>query len=236
MKESISSLGQSVGMQEIRLTTASGAFRAVILHVSCKHTVNILAADNACPVSFAGLTYLALFFCAKFAITLPFLNYKNPSNRDESDLTSPRSQAAAPPTYLVIFPLISIALAIYVASTRYSDFYHHGFDIIVGAILGIASAWLGFRWYHLPIGRGGGWAWAPRSPDRAFIRGIGVVTYANDWPFQGNGRDLESGPVSNASRGTKNSDGSAGIELDDMGQVKHLEPGVPNNSTQQPPR
>lgn len=183
--------------------------------------------------------YLALYICAKFAITIPFLNYTNLSTRDQFTSTNLRSQAAAPPTYLVIFPLLPIALAIYVASTRYSDFYHHGFDIIVGALLGTASAWIGFRWYHMPIRRGGGWAWAPRSHERAFVRGIGIVTYAKNEPFQGKGKDLESGPVANrdlGTRQTKSSDGNAGMELNNMDQVNHYGTDRSIDSAQQPHR
>ena len=170
-------------------------------------------------VSFAGLTYLTLFLCAKLAITIPFLNYHNIS----SGSTPPRRQAAAAPIYLLIFPLVPIGLAIYVSTTRYSDFEHHGWDIIAGAILGIASAWLGFRWYHLPINRGGGWAWAPRSPDRAFGRGIGHLTYvSNEESHNGHPMDLENGPHAagnitgnNTVRPYKTSNGSEGVHLDD---------------------
>lgn len=173
-------------------------------------------------VSFAGMTYLALFLCAKLAVTIPFLNYQN---YDRGQPKNPaRRQAAAPPTYLVVFPLIPICIAIYVSSTRYSDFMHHGFDIISGAILGTASGWLGFRWYHMPIRRGGGWAWAPRSYDRAFGRGFGVLTYINnEKAVSDSGRDLESGPGGlKATSGNglvrpyKKSEGSEGIQLDDL--------------------
>ena len=75
-----------------------------------------------------------------------------------------------------------MGLATYVSLTRYSDFWHHGFDIIVGAILGIATAWLGFYWYQIPTQYGGGWAWAPRNKARAFGHGIGTSTYGDDIP------------------------------------------------------
>ena len=174
-------------------------------------------------VSFAGLTYLALFLCAKLAITIPFLNYQNISH-DSYHAIAPRKQAAAPPTYLIAFPLIPICAAIYISSTRYSDFYHHGFDIIAGAVLGIVSAWLGFRWYHLPISRGGGWAWAPRSYDRAFGRGIGILTYVSNEGFHDRRpTDLENGPDgvsgargNNIVRPYKTSEGGEGIQMDDF--------------------
>jgi len=188
------------------------------------------------------LTYLALFLCAKLAITVPFLNYTGLHHRFENDEVSAREQAAAPPTYLIAFPLIPIALAIYVSSTRYSDFYHHGFDIIAGAILGIASAWLGFRWYHLPIRRGGGWAWAPRSSDRAFFKGLGVVTYATHKSSVPMARDLANGPAGGVSHGgptyrqTKDSDESADIELGNLGHSNGYGPVHPSGSSQQPLR
>ena len=129
-----------------------------------------------------------------------------------------------------------MSLAIYVSSTRYSDFMHHGFDIISGAILGIASAWLGFRWYHLPITRGAGWAWAPRGPDRAFGRGIGLPTYtSNDETSRRDANDLESGPIIGEGavgegiiRPYKNSEGSEGIELTD---TRYAEPARASESS-----
>lgn len=106
---------------------------------------------------------------------------------------------------------------------------HHGFDIIAGAILGIASAWLGFRWYHMPIQRGGGWAWAPRSHDRAFARGFGVLTYVNNEEAVSNDRrDIENGPIggevadgagNGMVRPYKTSEGSEGIQMDDLNEA-----------------
>ena len=190
-------------------------------------------------VSFAGMTYLALFLCAKLAVTIPFLKYQN-LDRVQSEFSA-RRQAAAPPTYLIVFPLLPICIAIYVSSTRYSDFMHHGFDIISGAILGIASGWLGFRWYHMPIRRGGGWAWAPRSYDRAFSRGFGFLTYVNNEKAVTNsGRDLESGPVEMEAfsnnglvQSYKTSEGSEGIQLDDMDVAGPVRDG---ESSRQPPK
>lgn len=39
--------------------------------------------------------------------------------------------------------------------------------------MGIVFAYIGFRMYHLPIQRGAGWSWGPRSRRRAFLRGFG---------------------------------------------------------------
>ena len=88
-----------------------------------------------------------------------------------------RNQAAAPPTYLLVLPLIPISVAFYICASRFFQFYHHGFDIISGALIGILSAWFGFRWYHLPISRGAGWSWGARSRDRAWGIGVGVGSY-----------------------------------------------------------
>ncbi|KAL9100343.1 MAG: hypothetical protein Q9163_004265 [Psora crenata] len=196
-------------------------------------------------MSFAGLTYLALFICAKFAITIPFLNYQNLTHSTEpAGLHTPiRSRAAAPPTYLLIFPLIPIGVAIYISSTRYSDFWHHGFDVIAGAILGIASAWLGFRWYHLPIQEGGGWAWAPRSPNRAFARGIGVLTYVDDKVQDSKAKDIESGRsqygaqgAGLVSRGLKTGETDEGVEMGATGYGRGRGHNMASDSSQRPLR
>ena len=79
-----------------------------------------------------------------------------------------RKHAAAPPLYLLVLVLIPIFGAIYIASTRYTDGKHEGFDVGFGSLEGLICAWFAFRWYHLPIRRGSGWAWAPRHPSAAF--------------------------------------------------------------------
>lgn len=70
-----------------------------------------------------------------------------------------------------------IATAIYVSSTRFTDFRHFGFDLLFGSFIGITTSWFSFRWYHLPITRGAGWAWGPRSYQRAWGIGVGVGSY-----------------------------------------------------------
>ena len=88
-----------------------------------------------------------------------------------------RCQNAAPPVYTLIFPLVPICAAIYVSSTRFPDFRHFGFDILFGSLIGVVCAWFAFRFYHLPITRGAGWAWGPRSYERAWGVGVGRGTY-----------------------------------------------------------
>ncbi|KAF2019035.1 PAP2-domain-containing protein [Aaosphaeria arxii CBS 175.79] len=88
-----------------------------------------------------------------------------------------RYQAAAPPVYTLVLILVPIASAIYVVSTRFTDFRHHGFDMLFGSLIGITTAWFSFRWYHLPVTRGAGWSWGPRSYERAFGIGVGVGSY-----------------------------------------------------------
>ena len=172
-------------------------------------------------VSWAGMTYLSLFLCSKFAIAIPYLlpsAYGSGSSRStasdrllESPLDHPksalqatpliplskimRSQAAAPPTYLLVIAFIPIGAAIYISSTRWSDFYHHGFDIIFGSLMGFLLAWGSFRWYHAPIRRGAGWAWGPRSSEKAWGIGMGVQGYASESgsEWKRGDEDLENG-------------------------------------------
>jgi hypothetical protein len=88
-----------------------------------------------------------------------------------------RYQAAAPPVWCLVLVLVPVASAIYICSTRFTDFRHQGFDILFGSFIGIVSAWFNFRWYHLPITRGAGWSWGPRSYTRAWGIGVGVGSY-----------------------------------------------------------
>jgi len=100
----------------------------------------------------------------------------NPSGNNETIIAA-RHQAAAPPIYLLVFAIIPFFASIYISSTRWSDFRHHGFDILFGYFIGTVTAIFAFRWYHLPISQGAGWAWGPRSKERSFWAGIGVGCY-----------------------------------------------------------
>lgn len=79
-----------------------------------------------------------------------------------------RMNAAAPPLYLLVLVLTPVFGATYIASTRYTDGKHAGFDVLFGSLEGVICAWFAFRWYHLPLSRGSGWAWAPRDAHVAF--------------------------------------------------------------------
>ncbi|KAI1075062.1 PAP2 superfamily-domain-containing protein [Whalleya microplaca] len=101
-----------------------------------------------------------------------------------------RRQAAAPPLYLLLLTVLPFFTAIFVASSRWFDFRHHGFDILFGFIIGTITAYFAFRFYHMPIRAGAGWAWGPRSHDKAFWAGLGSWSYASDkkhWERHGDG-------------------------------------------------
>lgn len=96
-------------------------------------------------------------------------------------LASVRRQGAAPPIYLLIFAITPFAASVWIAASRWFNFRHHGFDILFGYLIGAATALLAFRWYHLPISQGAGWAWGPRCADKAWWAGVGSLSYALDW-------------------------------------------------------
>ena len=106
----------------------------------------------------------------------PSSGLAGPNSND--GMTTVRSQAASPPVYLLVLAVIPWFASIYIASTRFSDFRHHGFDILFGYFIGTTCAIFAFRFYHLPIGRGAGWAWGPRSRETSFWAGVGVGRYA----------------------------------------------------------
>jgi hypothetical protein len=62
---------------------------------------------------------------------------------DDNAMIAVRNQAASPPVYLLMFTIIPWFASIYIASTRYSDFRHHGFDILFGYLIGTLSAFFG---------------------------------------------------------------------------------------------
>jgi membrane-associated phospholipid phosphatase len=95
-------------------------------------------------------------------------------------IQSIRRQAAAPPLYLLALTLIPFGTSVFIAASRWWDFRHHGFDILFGWLMGLLSAIYAFRYYHLSIQEGAGWAWGPRSDDRAFWAGVGRVGYVGE--------------------------------------------------------
>lgn len=88
--------------------------------------------------------------------------------------SSSRSQAAATPLYLLVLALLPVGTAIFISASRWHDFQHHGFDIIVGFFIGTITSVLAFRYYYLPMGRGSGRAWAARSTKGAFWTGASI--------------------------------------------------------------
>ncbi|KAI4946007.1 hypothetical protein J4E91_007449 [Alternaria rosae] len=121
-----------------------------------------------------------------------------PIHKQDSSLSSPTSynddavvpiryQNAAPPVYTLVLILVPICAAIYITSTRFTDFRHFGFDMLFGTLIGVTCAWFSFRWYHLPITRGAGWAWGPRSYDRAWGIGVGRGSYVGTEGWSRNG-------------------------------------------------
>lgn len=91
-----------------------------------------------------------------------------------------RDEAAAAPLWLVCLAYVPIGGAIYISASRYFDYRHHGFDILSGAFIGIVVAILAFRFYQVPLGRGAGYAWGPRSRARAFGVGVGRHGWVED--------------------------------------------------------
>jgi hypothetical protein len=125
---------------------------------------------------------------------------------DNNQLQSLRTQAAAPPLYLLALTLAPFALSIYISASRWFDFRHHGFDILFGYFIGLVAAIYVFRYYHLPISGGAGWAWGPRSNDRAFWAGVGRSGYTSRLSDEG---DVEAVPYpSQGAANTNTSDAS----------------------------
>ena len=130
-------------------------------------------AKTVSAASWSGLTYFSLFLCSKLAIAIPYLHpSRHPQTQIQAsakDDNSPNPRVASPPTYLLVFAFIPIGAAIYITSTRFSDFRHHGFDLIVGSLIGFLAAWGSFRWFHEPVRRGSGRSWGARGEKSAWI-------------------------------------------------------------------
>lgn len=119
--------------------------------------------------------------------------------------SSHHTKAAAAPLWSLVFIFVPIGVAVYIGATRYFDYYHHGFDVLSGSLIGVATGYFGFCWYHGPLGQTRGLAWSPRSRDRAFGVSVGNYGYVVDAeskgkePVQSEEQDLELGPLSTSS-------------------------------------
>ncbi|KAI8629095.1 acid phosphatase/Vanadium-dependent haloperoxidase [Xylariaceae sp. FL1651] len=136
-----------------------------------------------------------------------------------------RQQAAAPPVYLLLLAVLPFFLAVFIASSRWFDFRHHGFDILFGFLIGTVAAYFAFRYYHMPICAGGGWAWGPRSRDKAFWAGLGSWSYASakkHWV-----RDGEEGEGQGGSARHLRMAAGQDIELDGLRQRGSPPPPLP---------
>ncbi|KAK5958885.1 hypothetical protein OHC33_000729 [Knufia fluminis] len=209
--------------------------------------------------SWAGLLYLSLFLCAKFAVGIPYFlpnqktihantyEYDNslrhpqqhhtghPASPHGSSTSSatrheegsngftppPRNSTAAPPIYLLILAVVvPIGTAIFICVSRWFDFHHHGIDIFSGAVIGATTAYSSFRYYHMPIRQGSGWAWGARSRGRAFWVGVGRDGYVGEegWTAkkaaERDMHDIESGSSTAALKDV------AGAGVSDRGDVE----------------
>lgn len=74
---------------------------------------------------------------------------------------------------MLVLAFIPTGAAIYISSTRFSDFRHHGFDILFGSAMGLVLAWGSFRLFHMPLRRAGGASWGSRGSGMMGARGMG---------------------------------------------------------------
>lgn len=88
-----------------------------------------------------------------------------------------RKQGAAPPVYMIVIAFVPFAVAFFISASRWFDHRHHGFDIIFGSVMGMVFAYVGFNFYNMPIRRGSGWSWGPRSRHHAFFKGVGLPSH-----------------------------------------------------------
>lgn len=191
----------------------------VTLQVSHHHLHRIWA-SLIIIASFAGMLYLSLYLCSKFAIVWPkfprFGRSQQRGVRHEEPFIVYRDEAAAPPAWLLFLAYTPIGVAMYMAASRFFDYRHHGFDILSGAFIGIVCAYFAFRYYHVPLGQGAGWAWGPRCRDRAFGLKIGRHGYSfneeEEDQVLNSDVELASGrgrPEGSMSRGLLNGSGSS---------------------------
>lgn len=150
------------------------------------------------------MLFLSLWLASKFGIwfpNLPLTGVRGDAyslQKKETRQVVYRDEGAAPPAWLLWLIFVPLGVAIYITGTRFFEYYHFGFDLISGSLIGIVSAWFSFRWYNLPLGRSAGWAWGPRSRDRAFAIGVGRQGWVSEETTESKRpEDLEMGGTIN---------------------------------------
>jgi membrane-associated phospholipid phosphatase len=136
---------------------------------------------------------------------------RTPATNLDNHQIAARNQAASPPLYLLALAFIPTGAAMYIAASRFSDFRHHGFDILSGSFLGTVTAFAAFRYYHLPLSRGAGWSWGPRSTSRAFWAGVGTGSYVGEDGARGDGH-VEAAMMADMGEGSGESTHPHGLD------------------------
>ena len=153
-------------------------------------------------ISTAGMVYLTLWLCARFSLSIPVLGSLPASLATKENqiqkarvLVSAQRTQAARPLWQFAFALFPIAVALFISSSRYADFHHHGVDIIAGMVIGALLAIASFKLYHLPIGRSMGLlTWGPRCTSKMNdikVADIEAGSFRPDPGFEMTGIDSE---------------------------------------------
>ncbi|CAM1508918.1 Fc.00g026570.m01.CDS01 [Cosmosporella sp. VM-42] len=142
----------------------------------------------------------------------PGRRYYHKLTGEDNSNVSAREQAAGAPVYLLVISMAPFAAAVFICSSRWYDFQHHGFDILFGFLIGTLSSLLAFRHYHLPPSRGAGWSWGPRQKHKAFWAGVGSEGYLTRTPILNRSSSQEP-PQGWGSRGLANSDEHESYQL-----------------------
>ncbi|EPE04683.1 pap2 domain-containing protein [Ophiostoma piceae UAMH 11346] len=109
------------------------------------------------------------------------LDYPSHDWLDGTDVPM-RTSGAAPPLFLLVIVLAPFFGSVFIAASRWFDYRHHGFDILFGYFIGTITGVFAYYMYQVPPSYGAGWAWGPRSADKAFWAGVGSHSWATPWP------------------------------------------------------
>lgn len=129
--------------------------------------------------SFSGLLYLSLWLAVKFNVSFPAFQTSNTvATIRRRALSTSGSNAyplpyvtntAAPPIIGIIAVIVPILAACFIASTRYIEYKHDGFDVLAGCLVGAFTAWIAHRLYHSSLSNGQSWVWPSRALSSALL-------------------------------------------------------------------
>ena len=120
-------------------------------------------------ISFSGLTYLALLLASRLAVFDTSIRARRRANRWDPK-RSPEYAVSTMGAWRVLLIILPLCVAMFVSSTRVTDYRHHYVDVLFGGAEGILMALFAYRFYFP------GWAESDPNTESTATGGFAQLT------------------------------------------------------------